>query len=105
MAQMPIIWRGGRRLNSTRSCGRVFARHAEASSGERTRLAGWRARPALANFVFSLLVLHLAEIKIKLISARRRNQHARHARSPEHVNAHEAIRRVGGGIVRARIRG
>jgi hypothetical protein len=32
-------------------------------------------------------------------------QHARRVRSPEYVNAHEAIRRVGGGIVRARIRG
>src|SRR4030095_11368459 len=50
---------------------------AVANSGERTRLAYWRARPAIANFCFRSLVHCVAELKIKPVSARRRIQHAR----------------------------
>src|SRR3954469_14500295 len=48
-------------------------------SGERTRLACWRSRPRDRE----LFRFRRRNSKHKIVSARRRNQHARRVRSPE----------------------
>src|SRR5215475_9201800 len=98
---MPIIWRGGQRLSSIRSYGRVCARRLG-----NARL--WRAGERVSRsrtVAFSFPVPRVAELKIKLISARRRKQHASRVRSSDYANTREAIGRVFLGTVRARIRG
>src|SRR4029077_21030612 len=54
-----------------------------ATSGERTRLACWRTRPAIANFFCVDSRRRCRRIMLKIVSARHRNQHARRVRSPE----------------------
>ena len=58
-------------------------------SGERTRLACWRWRRAIADFIrllpisFAIARPNSYHRRRKFVAARRRNQHARRVRSPE----------------------
>ena len=53
------------------------------SSGEHTRLACWRARPRDRELSLCISIqVALTKSKEKIVSARRRNQHARRAVSP-----------------------
>ena len=59
------------------------------------RLPCWRARPAIANFAFNFVVPLVVESKIKPVSARRRNQHARTCALPklhEHARSYSPSR-------------
>jgi hypothetical protein len=83
----------------------VCVRDAVANSGERTRLACWFRRHAETILLFSRSTGRIDDLKGKFAIAGRARQHARRVRSPDYANAREAIRRVVGRIVRARIRG
>src|SRR6266446_5568572 len=55
---------------------------------ERTRLAGWRARPRDCGLFFEVHSSEHAPAEAKFVSARRRNQHARRVCSPEIGRSH-----------------
>jgi hypothetical protein len=83
----------------------VHLRDAVASSGERTRLACWRARPAIANFAFRSVVHRVRNSRKSLFRRDAETSTRGRVRSPEYATTREVIRRVFGGIVRARILG
>src|SRR5581483_326192 len=64
--------------------------------GQRTLVASWRSRSAIANFCCTFSPRNAKEPKGKFVSAKCRNQHAASVRSPNsaisHL-AHGAIRR------------
>src|SRR5262245_15356776 len=97
-----VIFSGtARKLNSTQSFGPLYAKRLGS-----TRL--WRVGFGVPTKRSSLHILHAVPINYLKKSLRprgRARQHARRVRSPEYANTRQAIRRVVGGIARARIRG
>ena len=103
--QMSIIWLREQSANSIRNCGRVCAtRDSEFWGAHACGVLVCGVAPIRSSF----RILRAATrelVQKKIVSAGRRNQHARRVRSPDCVNTREAIRRVVCRIARARIRG
>src|SRR3954470_12297573 len=57
-------------------------------SGERTRLACWRARPRDRELFCDIQRAGRGDAQRKTVSARRRNQHTRRVRYPDHMTTH-----------------